>query len=80
MRAIQPDPAVTARNSNTAAREPWCGSAVTNHPRMVELRFFGGLSIEATAHVLDRSPATIKRSWRVAKAWPLRELRLRGNR
>ena len=46
------------------------------HARIVELRFFAGLSIEETAHVLDRSPATIKRAWRLAKAWLFRELRL----
>ena len=48
------------------------------HARIVELRFFAGLSIEETAHVLDRSPATIKRAWRLAKAWLFRELRLPG--
>jgi RNA polymerase sigma factor (TIGR02999 family) len=53
-----------------AARDP-------EHARIVELRFFAGLSIEETAHVLDRSPATIKRAWRTAKAWLFRELRLR---
>jgi RNA polymerase sigma factor (TIGR02999 family) len=47
------------------------------HARIVELRFFAGLSIEETAHVMDRSPATIKRAWRLAKAWLFRELRLR---
>jgi RNA polymerase sigma factor (TIGR02999 family) len=47
------------------------------HAKIVELRFFAGLSIEETAHVLDRSPATVKRGWRVAKAWLFRELRLR---
>ena len=47
------------------------------HARIVELRFFAGLSIEETAHVLDRSPATIKRAWRLARAWLFRELRLR---
>jgi RNA polymerase sigma factor (TIGR02999 family) len=46
------------------------------HARIVELRFFAGLSIEETAHVLDRSPATIKRAWRLAKAWLYKELRL----
>ena len=46
------------------------------HARIVELRFFAGLSIEETAHVLDRSPATIKRAWRLARAWLFRELRL----
>lgn len=47
------------------------------HARIVELRFFAGLSIEETADVLDSSPATVKRSWRMAKAWLFRELRLR---
>jgi DNA-directed RNA polymerase specialized sigma24 family protein len=37
--------------------------------RIVELRFFGGLSIEAAARVLDISPATVKRDWNIAKAW-----------
>jgi RNA polymerase sigma factor (TIGR02999 family) len=41
---------------------------------LVELRFFGGLSIEETAGVLAVSPATVKRSWNVAKAWLAREL------
>jgi RNA polymerase sigma-70 factor (ECF subfamily) len=40
----------------------------------VELRFFGGLSIEETAGVLEVSPATVKRNWNVAKAWLAREL------
>ena len=37
--------------------------------RVVELRFFGGLSVEETAEVLHLSPATIKREWSMAKAW-----------
>jgi len=37
--------------------------------RMVELRFFGGLTIEETAEVLAISPATVKREWGMAKAW-----------
>jgi RNA polymerase sigma-70 factor, ECF subfamily len=37
--------------------------------RMVELRYFGGLSIEETAGVLGVTPTTIKRHWRFAKAW-----------
>jgi RNA polymerase sigma factor (TIGR02999 family) len=41
---------------------------------LVELRFFGGLSIEETAGVLEISPATVKRNWVVAKAWLAREL------
>ena len=43
--------------------------------RMIELRFFGGLSVEETAAVLHVSPDTVKRDWRLAKAWLLRELR-----
>lgn len=42
--------------------------------RIVELRFFGGLSIEATSNILRVSPATVKRDWKVAKAWLFREL------
>jgi RNA polymerase sigma factor (TIGR02999 family) len=42
--------------------------------RVVELRFFGGLSIEETAEALNISPETVKRDWTWAKAWLLREL------
>jgi RNA polymerase sigma factor (TIGR02999 family) len=42
--------------------------------RVVELRFFGGLTVEETAEVLDVSPRTVKRDWRAAKAWLAREL------
>jgi RNA polymerase sigma factor (TIGR02999 family) len=42
--------------------------------RVVELRFFGGLSVEETAHVLEVAPDTIVRDWRVAKAWLYRYL------
>ena len=42
--------------------------------RVVELRFFGGLSVEETAEVLHLSNDTIKRDWRLAKLWLLREL------
>jgi RNA polymerase sigma factor (TIGR02999 family) len=42
--------------------------------RVVELRFFAGLTIEETAEVLGISPATVKRDWLVAKAWLRREM------
>ena len=42
--------------------------------RIVELRYFGGLSVEETAAELDMSPATVKRHWTVARAWLAREL------
>jgi RNA polymerase sigma factor (TIGR02999 family) len=43
--------------------------------RLVELRFFGGLSIEETAEVLGISTATVKRRWATARAWLKREMR-----
>ena len=43
--------------------------------RVVELRFFGGLSVEETAAVLKVSPDTVMRDWRLAKAWLQREMR-----
>jgi RNA polymerase sigma factor (TIGR02999 family) len=42
--------------------------------QVVELRFFGGLSVEETAEVLKVSPETVMRDWKVAKLWLLREL------
>lgn len=42
--------------------------------RVVELRYFGGLDIEATAEALQTSPATVKRDWTFARAFMLREL------
>ncbi|HXB55980.1 MAG TPA: ECF-type sigma factor [Vicinamibacteria bacterium] len=42
--------------------------------RIVELRFFGGLSIEETSEILGISPATVKREWATARAWLHREM------
>ena len=42
--------------------------------QVVEMRFFGGLSVEETAEVLKISPGTVKRDWRAARAWLYREL------
>jgi RNA polymerase sigma factor (TIGR02999 family) len=42
--------------------------------RVVELRFFGGMTIDETAATLDVSPATVKRHWTLAKAWLRREV------
>jgi RNA polymerase sigma-70 factor, ECF subfamily len=42
--------------------------------RVVELRFFGGLTVEETASVLELSPITVKREWRAARAWLHREI------
>jgi RNA polymerase sigma factor (TIGR02999 family) len=46
--------------------------------RVVELRVFGGLTVEETAHVLGVSADTIMRDWKLAKAWLLREIEGRG--
>jgi DNA-directed RNA polymerase specialized sigma24 family protein len=43
--------------------------------RIVELRFFGGYTIEETAELVGRSPATVSREWRIARMWLFRELR-----
>lgn len=43
--------------------------------RVIEMRFFGGLSVEETAAVLKVSPATVMGDWRLAKAWLRREMR-----
>ena len=43
--------------------------------KIVELRFFGGLTIKETAHILSISPATVKREWTMAKAWLFRKMK-----
>ncbi len=43
--------------------------------RIVELRFFGGLSVEETAEVLDVSARTVKREWAMAKAWLYQQMK-----
>jgi RNA polymerase sigma factor (TIGR02999 family) len=44
------------------------------HARIVECRFYGGMSVEETAEALGISPATVKRDWALARAWLNREL------
>jgi RNA polymerase sigma factor (TIGR02999 family) len=46
--------------------------------KVIELRFFGGLSVEETASVLQVSVDTVMRDWKLAKAWLLREMRDRS--
>lgn len=48
--------------------------------RIVELRFFGGLTIDETAEVLQISPATVKNEWSLARGWLYRELQGRADR
>lgn len=54
--------------NNLAALDP-------EQSRLIELRFFGGLSIEETAAVMGVSPATVKREWATARAWLRREMK-----
>jgi DNA-directed RNA polymerase specialized sigma24 family protein len=44
------------------------------HAQIAELRFFGGLSLEETAHVVGRSVATVERDWQSARAWLFTQL------
>jgi RNA polymerase sigma factor (TIGR02999 family) len=46
--------------------------------QIIELRFFGGLTVEETAEALQIAPRTVKRDWRVARAWLHREVRSLG--
>ena len=48
--------------------------------QVVELRFFGGLGIEEAAEVLKVSPETVKRDWKLAKAWLKIEMQTRPGR
>ncbi len=56
------------------------GRLDADQARIVELRFFGGLSVEETAEALSISAATVKRHWTIAKAWLLRELQRTSTR
>lgn len=48
--------------------------------RIVECRFFGGMSVDDTAEALNVSPATVKRGWSMAQAWLYRDLKTRAGR
>ena len=64
--------AVDALALDTALRKLEAFDA--DQARIVELRFFGGLTVEETAEVLGTSPSTVKREWALAKGWLFREL------
>jgi RNA polymerase sigma factor (TIGR02999 family) len=68
----------TERSLELCALDDTLASLAQVDPRraqVVELRFFGGLSVGETAEVLDVSPQTVMRDWRLARAWLTRELR-----
>ena len=64
------------RNDVVALDDALCALARIDarKAQVVELRFFGGLSVQETAGILHVSPDTVLRDWRLAKAWLLREL------
>jgi RNA polymerase sigma factor (TIGR02999 family) len=65
------------RSDDFAALDDALNALAARAPRkakVVELRFFGGLSVEETAEVLRVSPVTVMREWKSAKAWLYREL------
>jgi len=66
-----------ARGVEVLALDDALASLAKHDPRkarVVELRFFGGLSVEETAELLRISPETVLRDWKMAKAWLRREL------
>lgn len=68
--------AVSRSDELLALDEALSRLAATNdrYARVIECRFFGGMSVEDTAEALGTSPATVKRDWTVARAWLNREL------
>ena len=68
--AVQPGPDLVALHDALEA----LAKVDERKSRVIELRFFGGLTVEETASVLGVSPDTVLRDWRLARAWLLREL------
>jgi RNA polymerase sigma factor (TIGR02999 family) len=70
------------RGQDLVALDDALQALATSYPRqsqVVELRFFGGLSVEETAEVLQVSAVTVMRDWQLAKVWLARELRKRDH-
>jgi RNA polymerase sigma factor (TIGR02999 family) len=68
----QEDPGIDVMALDELLQE--LGRLNERHRRVVELRFFGGLNIDETAHVLEVSPRTVRSDWRVARVWLRRRL------
>lgn len=73
--AVAPEPAVDVLALDAALAR--LASVDLQQSRVVELRFFAGLSVEETAEALGISPATVKRDWATARLWLYHELRPR---
>src|SRR6266852_1308101 len=77
--SVNPDqiPDLSGRGSELIALDDALNTLAQMDPRkarVIELRFFGGLSVEETAEVLKISPQSVMRDWKLAKAWLTREL------
>src|SRR5215475_5155401 len=75
--------AASAQNLDLVALDDALNALAALDPRqsrVIEMRFFGGLSIEETAEALKVSPATVRRDWGLAQAWLRRELKRGGDR
>jgi RNA polymerase sigma factor (TIGR02999 family) len=73
----------SARNLDLIAIDDALNALAALDPRqsqVIEMRFFGGLSIEETAEALKVSPGTVRRDWSLAQAWLRRELKRGGHR
>ena len=70
--AISPEPSVDLLAVDDALNQ--LAKVDERKSQVVEMRFFGGLSVDETAEVLNVSPETVMRAWRLAKAWLLRDL------
>jgi RNA polymerase sigma factor (TIGR02999 family) len=71
-------PSVDSDGTSLCALDDALGRLAQIDPRrakVIELRFFGGLSVDETAEVLQLSPQSVMRDWRLARAWLARELR-----
>ena len=71
--AVAPQPAVDIVALDEALER--LAAVDPQQGRVIELRFFAGLSVEETAEALGISPATVKRDWATAKLWLYNELR-----
>jgi RNA polymerase sigma factor (TIGR02999 family) len=77
VRELDPDQVALARDEYVVALDGALAELAESDPELaavVDLRFFGGLSVEETAAALATSPRTVKRRWQVAKAWLHREI------
>lgn len=79
---VEPPPPAEALDPRLVAIDDALRELARKDPRksrVVELRFFGGLSVAETAQALNVAPDTVHRDWRLAKAWLIRELGADGN-